>query len=191
MNDDPLQIFANWLSQAKQTEAEAEKMALATVGPDGMPSVRMVLLKQVDARGLVFYTNLNSHKAKQLAENPQAALCFYWPSQGRQVRVQGNVTLVSTQEADAYFQTRPRGSQIGAWISAQSAPLEDHELLQQRASAFTAEFADQTLARPEFWSGFRIKPVLIEFWQAGKDRLHQRTVYRSQHDAWHKGLLYP
>lgn len=187
----PIEQFLSWFEVARQTEAEPERMTLATVGKDGMPSARMVLLKQVDTRGFVFYTNLNSHKAKQLNENPKAALCFYWPSIQRQVRVQGDVEPVSDEEADSYFHTRPRGSQIGAWASLQSQPLANEQQLKQRLDEYQQKFIGQTVPRPPFWAGFRIKPTQIEFWEAGEYRLHKRTVYQLQHTGWNCLLLFP
>lgn len=167
-------------------------MALATAGKDGMPSVRMVLLKQADEQGFVFYTNLNSLKAKQLAENPQAALCFYWSNPQRQIRVQGVVERVSEKEADHYFSSRPRGSQIGAWASLQSQPLADYQQLLQRVSDYAEKFADrEAIPRPASWSGFRVKPNRIEFWEAGEHRLHTRMVYEFNERDWQMELLFP
>ncbi|MDF2867366.1 MAG: pdxH [Gammaproteobacteria bacterium] len=187
----PMEQFHAWYSQAQQTEAEPERMSLATAGKDGMPSVRMVLLKQADEQGFVFYTNLNSVKAKQLAENPQAALCFYWLNPQRQVRVQGIVEQVNDDEADYYFQTRPRGSQIGAWASLQSQPLADYQRLQQRVAEYTERFAGHVIPRPAFWSGFRLKPSRIEFWEAGESRLHKRMVYQFSNHSWQMEWLFP
>lgn len=187
----PIELFQTWFLQAKSTEQEPERMTLATVGQDGMPSIRVVLLKQVDANGFVFYTNLNSFKARQLTENPQAALCFYWPTQQRQVRVQGRVVPVSDKEADAYFLTRPRGSQIGAWASRQSQPLADYAELLHRVEEFTERFTDQAVPRPAFWSGFRLQPTRLEFWEAGDYRLHKRTVYQLSAQGWQESMLFP
>ena len=188
---DPIEQFQAWYLQAKQTEVEPERMALATASKDGMPSVRMVLLKQVDERGFVFFTNLNSLKAKHLAENPQAALCFYWSNPQRQIRAQGVVERVSEQEADHYFSTRPRGSQIGTWASLQSQPLTDYQQLLQRVADYTEKFADQVIPRPAFWSGFRLKPNRIEFWEAGEHRLHTRVAYQFNDHSWQMELLFP
>lgn len=191
MTAQPIELFQQWFTQAQSTEPEPERVALATVGTAKMPSVRMVLLKQVDERGFVFFTNFQSNKAKQLAQNLNAALCFYWPSQQRQVRVQGHAVEVSELEADVYFQTRSLGSQISAWASLQSQVLPDYAHLVQRVQHYTEKFADQPVPRPPYWSGFRIVPTLIEFWEAAEYRMHQRIVYQLVGQAWQKSLLYP
>lgn len=166
-------------------------MVLATVSADGKPSARVVLLKSFDARGFVFYTNLQSRKGVELRFNPNAALCFYWPPLARQVRIEGIVENVSDEDADAYFASRPRGAQIGAWASRQSTELVSRQELESRVKEFEQEFAGREVPRPPFWSGFRLVPERIEFWQSREDRLHDRLVFVRQGDTWTKGLLYP
>ncbi len=191
---DPLALFADWYSEAEKGEPnEPSAMTLATVGPDGTPSARMVLLKGYDPAGFVFYTNLESRKGQHLVAHPKAALLFHWKSLRRQIRLEGPVVPVAPQEADAYFATRARGSQIGAWASDQSRPLESRFALEKRVAEFTARHVVGTVPRPPFWSGFRLQPVLIEFWQDGAFRLHDRLEYRrSSVDApWSTRTLYP
>lgn len=192
--ENPFDLFGQWLDEAKETEPnDPNAMALATANADGQPALRMVLLKDVDERGFVFYTNLESNKGRDLAENPKAALLFHWKSKRRQVRVEGKVVPVSTEEADAYFASRPRGSQIGAWASDQSRPLESKYALEKNVAKFAAKFGIGSIPRPDHWSGFRIVPERIEFWQDGKFRLHDRFVFRraSDQEAWHIERLYP
>lgn len=192
--EDPLALFGQWLADAEGAEInDPNAMALATVDGSGMPNVRMVLLKHADAEGFVFYTNLGSVKARELSEVSKAALCFHWKSLRRQVRVRGPVHRVSEDEAEAYFKTRPRGSQIGAWASKQSTQLESRFALEKRIAKFTAKFNIGEVPRPPFWSGFRLLPLEIEFWHDRPYRLHDRIVY-SRDDAdqvWSKVRLYP
>jgi pyridoxamine 5'-phosphate oxidase len=189
---DPIQLFSEWFEEAKKTTLpEPTAMLLATVSPDGKPSARVVLLKSFDEQGFVFYTNLQSRKAAELQSNSNAALCFYWPPLARQVRIEGRVQKVSDEEADAYFASRPRGAQIGAWASRQSAELGDREELQARVKEFEEKFAGKDVPRPQFWSGFRVVPERIEFWQSRQDRLHDRVVFVRKDDEWVKRLLYP
>lgn len=166
-------------------------MALATVDADGMPNVRMVLLKGLDARGFVFFTNLNSQKGRELQSSPKAALVFYWKSLNRQIRVRGNVEKVTDVEADEYFATRPRGAQIGAWASQQSAPLESRFALEKAVALHTAKFGIGAIPRPAHWSGFRIVPNAIEFWADRPFRLHDRIVFHRKGEGWVKTRLYP
>jgi pyridoxamine 5'-phosphate oxidase len=168
-------------------------MCLATATPDGRPSARMVLLKGVDARGFVFYTNLESRKGAELSANPYAALCFHWKTLTRSVRIEGRVEPVSAEEADAYFASRPRGSRIGAWASKQSRPLESRLALEKRVAEFGLKFAVGEIPRPPFWSGFRLVPVRIEFWRDMPFRLHERLLFsREGPDApWRTEMLYP
>ena len=166
-------------------------MTLATATKDGKPSARMVLLKHADADGFVFYTNLESQKAVELRENPQASLCFWWGAQEEQVRVDGVVLPVSDDEADAYFATRPRASQLAAWASTQSAPLEHREVMMTRYNELEEKHADSDVPRPAFWSGFRLVPARIEFWFGKTDRLHERQLYTRLDDIWSETLLYP
>lgn len=190
--DDPLELFARWYGLAQSTvTGEPTAMTLATVGRDGRPTARMVLLKGFDTAGFVFYTNFSSRKAAELGANPYAALLFWWPPQMRQVRVEGRVHTVDDSEADAYFATRPRGSQIGAWASPQSEPLIDRADLENRVASVTARFAGETIPRPPFWGGYRLAADTLEFWQGRADRLHDRVSYRRGDGTWHRTRLAP
>lgn len=192
--DNPFSLFRDWFSDAEKEEInDPNAMCLSTVGADGMPSSRMVLLKDMDDRGFVFYTNLGSRKGQQLLKHPKAAVCFHWKSLRRQVRIEGFVEPVSDAEADEYFQSRPRGSRIGAWASKQSQPLESRFHLEKRVAEFTAKFNIGDIPRPDFWSGFRIKPVLIEFWMDQPFRLHDRLVYTrsGEGDNWKTERQFP
>jgi pyridoxamine 5'-phosphate oxidase len=166
-------------------------MSLATAGAAGRPSVRIVLLHGLDARGFVFYTNYEGRKAAELEANPFGALCFYWPWLDEQIRVEGRVTRISHEESDAYFASRPRGKQIGAWASIQSQPLASRATLLDRCAEIEARFAGQTVPRPPFWGGYRIAPDQIEFWHAGEFRLHNRELYVRDGDEWRVERLYP
>jgi pyridoxamine 5'-phosphate oxidase len=190
---DPFAQFDAWYSEAEAAEPKNPgAMTLATATSDGWPSARMVLLKGRDAGGFVFYTNLNSAKAAELDANPHAALCFYWKSLGRQVRIDGRVERVSEDEADAYFASRARGSQIGAWASDQSQPLASRELLDHRAEEYQTKYASGDIPRPPFWSGYRVAPARIEFWTERPDRLHDRQLFERDGDgAWQESWLFP
>jgi pyridoxamine 5'-phosphate oxidase len=192
---DPLQRFQAWLDEASQSELnDPTGVALATADTDGQPSVRMVLLKGADESGFVFYTNYESQKGRELQANPKAALCFHWKSLRRQVRVQGTVEQVSDQEADAYFESRHRESRIGAWASQQSRPLESRFELEKAVAKYAAKYAVGTIPRPPYWSGFRIVPQRIEFWQDRPFRLHDRLVFIRDADAsggWRTERLFP
>lgn len=198
---DPLTIFAAWLAEAESAEPnDPNAMALSTVGTDGMPSCRMVLLKGYDRDGFVFYTNYESRKGRQLLATPKAALLFHWKSLRRQVRIEGTVAPVSDAEADEYFASRHKQSQIGAWASQQSRPLEGRFELEKRVALYAARYAIGAVPRPPYWSGFRLTPRLIEFWQDGAFRLHDRLVYTREEapaaeagasGGWTTERLYP
>ncbi len=189
---DPIQRFKDWIGEAEKTEPnDPTAMTLATATPEGVPSARMVLLKGVDARGFAFYTNLTSRKAKELNANPKAALCFHWKSLRRQVRVEGTVEPVSDGEADDYFASRLRVSQLGAWASKQSQPLKGRFELEARVTKYAAMFNIGSVPRPPFWSGFRLVPENIEFWEDQAFRLHMRFVFRRVDGGWAVEELYP
>lgn len=189
---DPMRTFAAWMADAEKSEPnDPSAMTLATANAGGVPSARMVLLKGFDDRGFVFYTNLGSRKAAELRNNPNAALCFHWKSLRRQVRIEGAVEPVDDAEADAYFATRPRVSQIGAWASKQSQPLAGRFELEARVAKYTARFGIGSIPRPPFWSGFRVAPQAIEFWEDKPFRLHMRFVYRPTSDGWTVEERYP
>ncbi len=189
---DPIALFKDWLAEAEKLESvNPTAMALATADADGRPSVRMVLLKGADDQGFVFYTNSESQKGLNLAANPQASLCFYWKSLLRQVRVEGPVSKVSDEEADDYFASRSRGSQIGAWASKQSRPLEGRWELEKSIAAYTAKFNIGAVPRPPFWRGYRVFPKRIEFWHERPFRLHDRMVYSRTENGWAGERLYP
>ncbi|GIU66872.1 pyridoxamine 5'-phosphate oxidase [Candidatus Phycosocius spiralis] len=192
--NDPITLFASWLGEARQSEPnDPNAMALATADTDGLPDVRMVLLKDFDHNGFVFFTNLESYKGQQLAANPKAALCFHWKSLRRQVRVRGVIEAVSDAEADAYFASRARDSRLGAWASAQSRPLEDRFALEKSVASYTLKFGVGPVPRPSFWSGFRIIPLRIEFWRDRPFRLHDRLEFMRDQasSAWTTSKLYP
>lgn len=190
--DNPIDQFRDWYAEAEESPLKyVNQMALATVREDGTPDVRIVLLKGVDERGFVFYTNLESSKGRQLARFPHAALCIYWEPTGGQVRVRGPVDRVSEEEADAYFATRHRVSRLGAWASDQSRPIDGHEELERKLAEVEERFAGADVPRPPHWSGFRIRPDEIEFWREGDYRLHDRRLYRRTGDRWESILLSP
>jgi pyridoxamine 5'-phosphate oxidase len=189
---EPYRLFANWLEEATASEPnDPNALALATVDSDGLPDVRMVLLKGFDERGFVFYTNFESAKGREILSSMKAAMCFHWKSLRRQVRVRGPVEQVSDAEADEYYASRPRGSRIGAWASKQSRPLESRFALEKAVAEYTAKHAIGDIPRPPHWSGFRIMPQSIEFWHDRPFRLHDRVVFSRSADSWEKTRLYP
>lgn len=192
--DEPFRLFGDWFEDAGKAEPnDPEAMALATVDADGLPDVRMVLLKGFDERGFVFYSNETSQKGRELAVNPRAAIVFHWKSLRRQVRLRGAVATVSADEADAYFASRPRSSQIGAWASRQSSPLESRYAFEKAIALKAAQFAVGAVPRPPFWIGYRVTPLVMEFWQDRPFRLHDRIEFRRTEPgaAWTRTRLYP
>ena len=190
--DDPIAQFHAWMAEAEKSEPNnPNAFALASTDANGMPNVRMVLLKSVDATGFVFYTNLGSAKGGELLANPQAALCFHWKSLGRQFRVQGAIEVVSDEEADAYYASRVKDSQIGAWASRQSEVLPDRFALEKAVAKYAARYALSKVPRPDFWSGFRVIPQRLEFWQERPFRLHDRQVFIRDGDVWRTEKLFP
>jgi pyridoxamine 5'-phosphate oxidase len=192
---DPIVHFQQLLAEAQNLPRDVmpdpTAFALATVGEAGRPSIRMLLLKHVDQDGFVFYTNLESRKARELSANPRAAMNFHWAPMERQVRIEGDVTAVSAEEADEYFATRPRGSQIGAWASRQSKPIDRPGDLERRVDELVKQFQGRDVPRPDFWSGFRLRPVAIEFWKGKPSRLHERHLFRRDDSGWRMTVLYP
>ena len=190
--NDPISQFESWFDEAKKSEPSLpEAMSVATVSADGQPSSRMVLLKSFDKEGFVFYTNMESRKGLEIKFNSKTALLFHWKSLQRQVRIVGTISEVSAEEADSYFQTRQRGSQIGAWASEQSRVMNGSLDLEKAVASCTAKFGTQTIERPPFWTGLRVYPTEIEFWSEGTFRLHLREFYSRDGEFWRKALLYP
>ena len=189
--EDPIAMFAALFERAGRECAEPDATVLSTVDADGRPSARYVLLKGVDERGFVFYTNLGSRKARAIAANPYAALTFYWPPLGNQVRVEGDVERVSDEDADAYFASRPRASQIGAWASKQSAVLASRPSLDARVTEVHDRFEGGPVPRPPFWSGFRVVAHSIEFWTRDPARLHERVIFQRRNGGWERSFLFP
>ena len=191
-DQDPIVTLKNWLDIAKQKElSNPDAAALATVSSEGLPEVRMVLIKKISDEGLVFYTNLESQKAKSIASNPLASLCFYWKSISKQVRIEGSVKSIENIEADQYFFSRPRDSQVAAWASKQSKELSSREKLDSIVEKIEKDFSGKLILRPPYWSGFLLNPNKIEFWIEGKSRLHNRIEFIKSNSNWGKRLLYP
>lgn len=191
-SSEPFSVFQQWLDEATASEPnDPNAMALATVDASGMPDVRMVLLKGFDTEGFVFYTNSESAKGTEMAANMKAAVVFHWKSLRRQVRVRGTVSQVSDAEADAYYHSRPRMSQIGAWASQQSRPLENRLALETAVAKYTAKFGLSEIPRPNYWNGYRIKPEQVEFWHDRPFRLHERIVFARTQNGWSKQRIYP
>lgn len=189
---DPIGLFREWFAEAQKSEPnDPNAMTLASATPEGRPSARMVLLKDADERGFTFFTNYESRKGRELLANPQGALLFHWKSLRRQVRAVGRIETVSDAEADAYFATRARGSQIGAWASDQSRPLESRFVLEKKVAQFAAKFGLSKVPRPAHWSGFRLVPDEMEFWKDGAFRLHDRLMFHRTADGWRTEQLYP
>jgi pyridoxamine 5'-phosphate oxidase len=192
--EDPFALFAAWFEEAKKSEAnEPNAMAVASIDAQGHPNVRMVLLKEASANGFVFYTNYESAKGCELTANPYAALCFHWKSTAKQVRVRGRVERVSEAESDAYFASRAKDSQIGAWASAQSRPMEGRFAFEKGVAKYAAKYALGKVPRPPYWGGFRVTPLEIEFWRSRPFRLHDRLVYRrdTPQSSWRMDRLFP
>ena len=192
--NNPIDLFEDWFNEAKKTEInDPNALALATVGKNGIPSVRMVLLKDFNEKGFVFYTNLNSRKSNEIKSNPNTAMCFHWKSLLRQVRITGKLTNVSDADADNYYNSRSYGSRIGAWASNQSSILKSRDELLNSIEEFKRKYSNEkNIPRPKYWSGWNLYPTEIEFWLDGKDRIHERLLYsRKDNDKWEKNLLSP
>ena len=192
--NNPIDLFEDWFNEAKKTEInDPNALALATVGKNGIPSVRMVLLKEFNEKGFVFYTNLNSRKSNEIKSNPNTAMCFHWKSLLRQVRITGKLTNVSDADADNYYNSRSYGSRIGAWASNQSSILKSRDELLNSIEKFKIKYSNEkNIPRPKYWSGWNLYPTEIEFWLDGKDRIHERLLYsRKDNDKWEKNLLSP
>ncbi|MDX1974573.1 MAG: pyridoxamine 5'-phosphate oxidase [Rickettsiales bacterium] len=189
----PIQQFTQWFEEAKSHPAiaDATAMSLATASRQGIPSVRIVLLKAVEEDGFVFYTNLESQKSLEILDNPHVGLCFYWAPLGKQVRISGEAVMVSSEQADSYFASRPRDSQIGAWASQQSRPLESRDKLMQAVEQLTKQYDGKPVSRPPYWSGWKVIPRTIEFWQNAEFRLHDRARFTRIGDNWRVEILYP
>ena len=190
---DPLELFKIWMAEAEKKEIiDPTSLSLATVNNVGQPNVRIVLLKGVNPKGFVFYTNLNSSKSEELRKNPKAAMCFHWKSLNRQIRILGNVTQVDDKEADLYFNSRPYGSRIGAWASDQSKPMKERNEFLKKIENYKKKYSNEkNVPRPSHWSGWRLKPLSIEFWLHQDNRFHERLRYNKMNNDWKKEILYP
>lgn len=192
MPDKPMPLFDEWLTLALDSEGlDGNAMTLSTVDRQGLPHARVVLLKGNDEQGLYFYSNYHSHKGSELANVPQAALTFWWPSLDRQVRIEGHVTKISKKESDAYFESRPWDSKLGAWVATQSVVIPDREWLEEREQRYRQVYAEQDIHRPVHWGGYRVEPSMIEFWQGQPSRLHDRIRYEQRDGEWHHFRLAP
>lgn len=192
MSQSPFSLFGTWFAEAKTSEAsDPNAMTVATVGANGRPAARTLLLKAWDESGFVFYSNLGSRKAQDMHANPYVALLFHWKSLQRQIRIEGKVSAVEAAQADAYFATRPRISQLGAWASRQSQPLPSRQVFEDRIGEMEARFAGHEVPRPDFWSGWRLVPDYFEFWQGVDFRLHERLIFKSTAQGWETEHLYP
>ncbi|MFZ1572895.1 MAG: pyridoxamine 5'-phosphate oxidase [Chlorobiota bacterium] len=187
----PYNLFDDWFNEASKVIEEPNSMSIATVNKEGKPSLRIVLLKEFNEHGFVFYTNLESKKSLDIKENPYVAICFFWKIIGKQVRIEGNVIPVSNEEADEYFATRPRLSQVGAWASKQSRFLSSREELLQMVNEIEKKYEGKTIPRPPHWSGWRVIPSKIEFWKEGEGRLHTRRIFDLENNIWNEKLLFP
>ena len=188
---DPITEFLNAVERARAHQVDTAPASLATADASGRPSVRIVLVRGADARGFVFFTNYDSRKGRELDANPRASLCFYWPTLDEQIRIEGNIERVAGDESDAYFVSRPRGSQLGAWASQQSGVLPSRETLEEQYREIERRYEGQSVPRPPFWGGYRLMPMQIEFWYGRPDRLHDRVLYIRQADSWRIERLYP
>ena len=189
---EPWELFSSWFESARNTKIlEPNAMILSTVTQDGQPTSRVVLLKDFDQSGLVFFTNYLSQKGEQLAHNPRASILFWWESLQRQIRIEGEVVKIGEEESDTYFQSRPYGSRLGAWVSEQSHPIVDRTVLEKRQIKFEKKFAEGNVPRPDHWGGYRLTPNKFEFWQGRSNRLHDRLLYQMQQDAWTRARLAP
>ncbi len=193
MSNDPIKKFSSWFNEARKNPEikDATEFTLATANKKGKPSARIVLLKDFDEKGFVFYTNYTGRKSEEIVENPYAAICFYWPALGKQIRIEGKVEKVSANESDKYFLSRPRESKIGAWTSKQSKELESRIAFKKQLAETKKKFEGKEIKRPDFWGGWRILPNTIEFWKAEKFRYHHREVYTKTKNGWKTKILYP
>lgn len=192
ITDNPMELFDEWFALALECEGDdSNAMTLATVDSQGLPHARVVLLKGIDDQGMVFYTNYHSHKGSELSNVPHAALVFWWPTLARQVRIEGRVEQVSSSESDAYFASRPRASQLGAWIATQSVVIPDRTWIEERQHRFEQAYEGQEIPRPVHWGGYRVIPDMIEFWQGQPSRLHDRIRYERREGNWHHFRLAP